>query len=112
MANGICYETRPISSECEAEYHAWYDEVHLPEVVALEGFAAARGLSPVDDHGPFVAIYEIEADDLQIVVNNLFAAAAAGRLHIADVLQKDPPPTVRLLRCLLRMTSECASSRT
>lgn len=109
MAKGILYvETKPVAPEREAEYHAWYDEVHLPEVVALEGFTAARRLSPVDDNGPFVAIYDIEADDLQVVVDNLFATVAAGRLHMADVLQTDPPPTLRLLR----LTSERAPRRT
>ncbi|WP_213571227.1 DUF4286 family protein [Rhodococcus sp. USK13] len=99
MAKGIFYvETWPSAPEREADFHTWYDTIHLPEVVALDGFTAARRLSPVNDDGPFVAIYEIEADDLQAVVDNLLEAATNGGLRMSDSLQMDPEPNVRLLR--------------
>ena len=39
-----------------------------------------------------MAIYDIEADDLQAVFDGLSRAAAAGTLHVADVIQTDPLP--------------------
>ena len=52
MAKGIILvETFPSSPEREQEYNTWYDEVHLPELVALDGFVSARRLRPVDADG-------------------------------------------------------------
>ena len=45
--------------------------------------------------GPYVAIYEIEGDNLQAVLDNMIANA--GQLHMSDALQLDPPPIPRLL---------------
>lgn len=96
MAKGIIYvETYPSSPDREQEYNTWYDEVHLPELVALDGFVSARRLRPVDGDGPYVALYEIEADDLQSVLQNMLDNAR--NLHMSDALQFDPPPVMRLL---------------
>lgn len=96
MAKGIIYvETRPSAPDRELEYNTWYDEVHIPELVALDGFFAARRLRPVNGAGPYVALYEIEGDDLQAILDNM--VASAGQLHMSDALQLDPPPVMRLL---------------
>ena len=102
MAKGIILvESRPSSPDREQEYNTWYDEVHLGELVALDGFVSARRLRPVDGNGPYVAIYEIEGDDLQAVLDNMIANA--GQLHMSDALQLDPAPIPRLLE----VTTEC-----
>ncbi|MEE6175104.1 hypothetical protein [Mycobacterium sp. 050134] len=96
MAKGIVLvESRPGAPEREQEYNAWYDEVHLGELVALDGFVSARRLRPVSGDGPYVAIYEVEGDDLQTILDNMLANA--GRPRMSDALQLDPPPTMRLL---------------
>ncbi len=96
MARGIIYvESRPSSPDRDQEYNTWYDEVHLGELVALDGIVSARRLRPVDGDGPYVALYEIEADDLQSVLQNM--RANAGKLHMSDALQLDPAPAMRLL---------------
>jgi len=82
MAKGIILvESRPSSPDRDREYNTWYDEVHLGELV--------------DGDGPYVAIYEIEGDDLQAILDNMIANAEA--LHMSDALQLDPPPIPRLL---------------
>ncbi|MGA7053190.1 MAG: hypothetical protein WBZ37_18360 [Mycobacterium sp.] len=97
MARGIILvESWPSSPEREQEYNTWYDEIHLPELVALHGFVSARRLRPVDGDGPYVALYEIEGDNLQAVLDNMIANA--GQLHMSDALQLDPAPVPRLLR--------------
>jgi hypothetical protein len=102
MAKGIILvESRPRSPEREQEYNTWYDEVHLPELVALDGFVSARRLRPVNGEGPYVAIYEIEGDDLQAVLDNM--VANAGQLTMSDALLLDPAPIPRLLAT----TTEC-----
>jgi len=102
MAKGLLYvATRPVSAERAADYHAWYDKVHVPEVVALDGFVSARRLEPLDDDGPFVALYEIEGDDLKEIVRGLNRAIRNGELHMSDAMSMDPPPEMRLLRTTL-----------
>ena len=96
MAKGvILVETRPSSPDREQEYNAWYDEVHIPELLALDGIVAARRLRPVDGKGPYVALYELDGDDLQAILDNMIANA--GQLHMSDALQLDPRPIPRLL---------------
>jgi hypothetical protein len=103
VAKGIILvETRPSSPDRDQEYNTWYDDVHLPELVALDGFVSARRLRPVDGNGPYVAIYEVEGDNLQAVLDNMIASA--GQMHMSDALQLDPPPIPRLLQT----TIECA----
>jgi hypothetical protein len=103
MAKGIMYvESRPSSPDREQEYNTWYDEVHLPELLALDGIVAARRLRPVDGQGPYVAIYDLEGEDLQAILDNMIANA--GRLQMSDALQLDPAPVPRLFET----TIECA----
>ncbi|MFC4001885.1 hypothetical protein ACFS2C_14205 [Prauserella oleivorans] len=98
MPKGIVYvETRPSSPEREAEFNEWYDQVHLPEVCALPGFLAGRRFAPLGDGGPYIAVYEVEADDLNDVVAGLFRALQEGKLNMSDALQTEPMPKVRVL---------------
>lgn len=102
MAKGvILVESQPSSPDREQEYNTWYDEVHLGELMALDGFVSARRFRPVNGEGPYVAVYEIEGDDLQAILDNMIASG--GQLHMSDALQLNPPPVPRLLET----TIEC-----
>src|SRR5690349_20609241 len=80
----LIVESRPSSPEHVAEYNRWYDEQHLRDVMGVAGFVAARRFAPVDDDGPFVAIYEIEADDLHAALDGLREAAMRGHVVMSD----------------------------
>lgn len=96
MAKGIMYvESWPTSPDREQEYNTWYDEVHIPQLLTLDGIVGARRLRPVDGKGPYVAIYELEGDDLQAILDNMIANA--GKLNMSDALLLDPAPVPRLL---------------
>ena len=98
MAKGIYYvESRPASPEVDAEFNRWYNNVHLPEMIALEGIVSVRRFAPVTDDGPYVAIYELEGDDLPTILKGMMVAARPGALTLSDLQQMDPPPTMRLL---------------
>ncbi|MBO0730515.1 MAG: hypothetical protein J2P57_14750 [Acidimicrobiaceae bacterium] len=98
MPKGIMYvETRPSSPERQAEFDKWYDEVHLKEVCGIDGVLSARRYTPIDGEGPFVAVYELEADDLGSVIEQLGKKSMSGEIHMSDALQLDPPPVVRIL---------------
>jgi len=65
MPKGIIYvETMPASPDREAEYHKWYNETHLEQILAVDGIVSARRFAPTDGNGPFIAIYELDCDDL------------------------------------------------
>jgi hypothetical protein len=89
-------ETWPSSPDRVDEFNRWYDEVHLPQVLALDGFVSARRFAPTDD-GPYVIVYELEGDG-QAAVQGVIAAGASGKLEMSDVLQLDPRPKMRLMR--------------
>ncbi|CAI7974040.1 conserved hypothetical protein [Frankia sp. Hr75.2] len=90
-------ESRPTSSGVVEEFNRWYDEVHLPEIVAIDGFVSARRYAPVEENDPYIAQYEIEGDP-DAVVARVVAASAEGRLDMSDAVQMDPRPRMRLMQ--------------
>lgn len=105
MPKGIMVvQSGPCDPAREDEYNDWYSHTHLPEIRAVPGFVAARRYKVHDGGEPrpgspahsYVAIYEIDADDLTAPVRELRARSAAGQVHLSDVLQTDPPPVVTL----------------
>ncbi|AXQ30688.1 hypothetical protein D0B54_19255 [Solimonas sp. K1W22B-7] len=75
----------------EAEYNDWYQNVHLAEVVALPGFRSAqrfrlaRSLTERETW-PYAAIYEIETEDIDAVLQQLRDAAGSGGLTMSESL--------------------------
>ena len=75
------------------EFNDWYDRIHLPEVLAVPGFVSARrfrAMPSVRGTLPdqrYLAIYEIEADDLDAAQRRVVAAAAT--MDISDMLDRD-----------------------
>lgn len=72
LAKGIMVvESEPVDPDAEDEYDRWYREVHIPELLAVPGFAGARRYRIRRDLGQgespkprFLTVYELEADDL------------------------------------------------
>ena len=100
MQRGVFYiETQPVPGK-EAAYHEWYNGTHLSQVLAVDGVVSARRLRPVDGEGPFVALYELEAEDLTAVTAAMQAASERGDIATSDTLQRDPALTVRLFEVI------------
>jgi hypothetical protein len=71
MPDSLVVWTNPVKGR-ESEYNSWYNEIHLPEVIAVPGFVAATRyeLSPEPRRMPgvpefvpaqrYLAIYELE----------------------------------------------------
>jgi hypothetical protein len=58
----------------EAVYNDWYDNVHVPDLEALDGVLSARRFKVLQGNGtshPYLAAYEIETDDLGAVMNDM-----------------------------------------
>ena len=81
MPKGIMYvETMPASPDREAEYHKWYNDTHLAQILSVEGIVSARRFAPTDGDGPFIAIYELDCDDLDAAVQRLGELGASGKM--------------------------------
>lgn len=78
----------------EAEYNRWYNEVHLKEVLETEGFVAAQrfelapsqiGDPPESTPARYLAIYEIEAESLEVALEKL--TASSGTMNMSEALE-------------------------
>jgi hypothetical protein len=99
MANGLLIvESRPATPGDPASYHRWYDEMHIPEILKLDGFVSARRLGAADGKS-FVAVYEIEGD-VDAARHALAAAQSSGALSPPSGVELSPPPVVRWFRGL------------
>ena len=79
--------TNSIDAAREAEYNEWYDKIHLPDVLETPGILRAtryENTDPSGEQAKFLAVYEIEADDLDEVMKalgeNIARKRAEGRL--------------------------------
>jgi hypothetical protein len=78
----------------EEEFNKWYDEVHLREVLEIDGFVAAQrfvlsdsqvpGLDVSAAPGRYLAIYEVEAPDLAAAIEKL--TGSSDRMNMSDSL--------------------------
>jgi hypothetical protein len=75
----------------ETEFNRWYDDVHIPEILARPGFVGARRgrISSVTDTEPrfrYIAYYDVESDDPQATVAALLRHVKAGGTTSSDTL--------------------------
>jgi hypothetical protein len=99
MPKGIMYvASMPVSPDREQEYHDWYNNTHLAELTQLDGVISARRFAPTDGEGPFIAIYELDCDDLDAVLETMGELAASGRMSSLEYLSLDPPPAPKIYR--------------
>ena len=69
----------------EEEFHDWYQNTHLPQIVALPGGQGAQRYKLVAkvagaDTNQYLAIYDIECDDPMAFLAAVGQASAEGRL--------------------------------
>lgn len=76
----------------EDEYNTWYQHTHLADIVALPGFRAAQRFRltqnmMIDGEAyRYMAIYDIETDNLERSLAALVSAAESGELDMSDAL--------------------------
>ena len=88
----------------EDEYHKWYENTHIPQLKEVPGIVSARrftlaggGFGPADTSIPaHLAIYELDADDLDSVVNEIATRAGDGRIEMTDAMEMNPVPVTLL----------------
>jgi hypothetical protein len=87
-------ESKPASAELVEEYHRWHDQVHVPEMLRIDGFVSARRWQT--DGESFITLYEIDAD-VDTARTNLRAAFAEGRMTKPVAVETEPPAVMRYL---------------
>jgi hypothetical protein len=93
MPKGIIYlESMPVSPDRVEDYHKWYNDTHLAEICSVDGIVSARRFAPTDGKGPFIAIYELDCDDLDSVVQRLRELGASGKMSSLELLNMETPP--------------------
>jgi hypothetical protein len=96
MTSGVLIvESKAESPEQTKAYRDWYERTHVPEVLAIDGFASARLFAPLAGDS-LLAIFELDAD-VETAKANLYAAQRSGALSRPVGMQLDPPPSVRYL---------------
>jgi hypothetical protein len=87
--------TNPVEGR-EDEFNAWYSDVHLADVLKLPGVKAAQRFRLADvQHrpGPFewsyMAVYEIEIDDLATTLHALKAASGTESMPLSPALSPE-----------------------
>ncbi len=92
MARHLLVVMSNAASGRDADYNEWYDHTHLREVLEVDGFAAAQRFKlsshQVMDRGPYeyMAIYEVETDDLQKTLDAL--NSGSGNMEMSDALDQ------------------------
>jgi hypothetical protein len=91
----LLVESKPESAQLVEEYHKWHEQIHIPEMLSVDGFVSARRWQ-ADDGGSFVTLYEIDTD-IDTARANLTAALRDGRMSKPVAVQTQPPPVMRYL---------------
>lgn len=74
------------------EFNTWYDDVHLAEVVAVPGFTGAERYAVRPQPGElepshrYLAIYEMETNDVQATIAELMRRGTSGGFQMTDSL--------------------------
>jgi len=83
--------TNPVEGE-EDEYNKWYDETHLPDLLAIPGVVSAQRLQltpiPGAGSGPnhkYLAIYEIDGEP-EAVMAELGTRVGNGQISLSDAM--------------------------
>jgi len=81
--------TNPVEGE-EDEYNKWYDETHLPDVVAVPGVVSGRRLQLAEVAGvgegathKYLAFYEIDGDPAAVMAE-IGARVANGQMFLSS----------------------------
>jgi hypothetical protein len=75
----------------EQEYNDWYQNLHLGQVVQIDGIISAQrykvcGVVTEGVSKPYLAIYDIETDNVDEVVSTLLARSGTDELILSDAM--------------------------
>ena len=102
MAKGLLLVfTKPVSDDREDAFNRWYDNHHVPDVVGIEGFTSGTRYHISEQQNragvetstiadlPYLAAYEIDADDPTTAIQNLLAGQRDEQGRRLDFVYED-----------------------
>jgi hypothetical protein len=84
--------SNPTTPAQEAEYNEWYNKVHIADVLNVPGFVAAQRFKLAETQfadGPahrYLALYEIETDDIKGSFNELQKRIGTADMFMSDAI--------------------------
>ena len=84
--------TNPVDEASDKEFNAWYNGTHVPQVrAAIPAITAAHRYKVADLPGApathrYVAVYEMDTDDVAGALAALGAASADGRIEMTPTM--------------------------
>lgn len=86
--------TNPVAGK-EEEYNKWYNGQHIPDVLNVPGFVCAQRFHLADAQMggeasrayKYLALYEIETDDLAGTLKELRSRGASGEIVPSDAIE-------------------------
>ena len=79
----------------DKDFNDWYQNTHLKQIVSIKPFVAAQRFrfnTSIVPGGPdparYMAIYDIETDDIGAALNEMNDLAASGRMPLPDSMDK------------------------
>jgi hypothetical protein len=84
----LIVHSRPVEASREDEFNKWYDEVHIPDVTSVAGVVSGRRFKKAagaDDGGyPYLAIYELDTEDVGATMKELVDRTADGTFVMSE----------------------------
>jgi hypothetical protein len=79
------------AQDSDEAFNAWYDEIHLGDVLKLQDYIAAQrfrksAVVAADHAYKYAAIYEVETDDPDAAVTRLLEASGTERMPLSETL--------------------------
>jgi hypothetical protein len=89
--------SNPSDPSREDEFNKWYDTTHAPDVLKLAPFTSVQRFKvsevqfgPVETPGSYVAVYDVDTDDLSAIPQIMGNAFVKGELPMNDVIVPGP----------------------
>ena len=88
--------TNPVAGR-EDEFNRWYDERHVPDLLAVPGFVSAQRFALSDATGQgkpgwtYLALYELETDDLPALMEEVRSRLGTDAIPVSDALDPNTP---------------------
>jgi len=94
--------SNPVDEASEKEYNAWYNDIHVPEVVEhVPGVTGAHRYRVVDLAGDapvhrYLCVWETDTNDAASVAAGLNSAIQSGKVHMTSAIDTTAnPPSVQ-----------------
>jgi len=88
--------TNPVAGK-EAEFNEWYDKHHVPDVINVPGFISGQRFKLADSQMgnaeatkafKYLALYEIETDDIAATLKELIARGGTADIVPSDAIDR------------------------